>query len=114
MPGARPGGSADMQPESGPDHAYDSHWHLDKKVPVGIIVVLLGYGIAGMWFVADIKKDVEILKAATSAQAVRDDRQDRAVADGVTLLRNDMAYIRQQLDMLIRDGSARKPVLDVR
>lgn len=81
----------------------DEHWHLDKKVPVGIIVVLLGYGVAGMWFVADIKKDVEILKAANVAQSSRDALQDKIVSDGVQLLRSDIAYVRQQLDLLVRD-----------
>jgi hypothetical protein len=37
-------------------------------------------------------------------QRLRDDRQDRAVGEGVTVLRGDIAYIRQQLDQLIRDG----------
>ncbi len=95
-----------MEQEAHRDDRED-HWHLDKKVPVAFIVVLLGYGLAGMWFIADIKKDVEILKAANVSQSQRDSLQDKLLADGVALIRADMAYIRQQLDLLIRDGAKR-------
>lgn len=84
------------------------HWHLDKKVPISLIVTLLVYGVAGLWVVADIKKDVEVLKAQNQAQYARDERQDKAVAEGVMLLRADMAYIRQQLDLLLRDQQGGK------
>lgn len=89
-------------------NATEEHWHLDKRVPISLIVTLLIYGVSGLWVVVDIKKDVEVLKAEAMSQHIRDDRQDKAVADGVVLLRSELSYIRQQLDLLIRDVNARK------
>ncbi|HOX89922.1 MAG TPA: hypothetical protein PLN55_09950 [Burkholderiaceae bacterium] len=85
----------------------DGRWHLDKKVPVAFIVVLLGYGIAGMWFIADIKKDVELLKAQAPAQVQRDDRQDKAVSESVAVIRAQLDRIDANILQLIREGSKR-------
>jgi hypothetical protein len=78
-----------------------SGWHLDKRVPVSIIVVLLVYGISGMWFIADIKRDVEILKAAQIVQHERDDRQDKTVAEALADLREAVKDGNRKLDRLI-------------
>ncbi len=79
----------------------ENHWHLDKKVPIGLIVVLLMQGVAGVWAVADIKKDVELLKAAMLEQRYRDERQDKATADAVLQVRSDIKELGQKLDRLI-------------
>lgn len=93
-----------MTPERRSDD--NTGWHLDKRVPVSIIVTLLIYGISGLWFIADIKRDVEILKAAQSAQHDRDERQDRAVADALAQLRDAVREGNAKLDRLIeRNGS---------
>lgn len=80
-------------------------WHLDKKVPISLILVLLMQGVAGLWFIADIKKDVELLKAAQTEQAKRDERQDKASADALTLLRSDIKDVSQKVDRLIERRS---------
>lgn len=76
-------------------------WHLDRKVPVTIILVLVMQGVAGLWVIADIEKDVEILKAAQWAQRERDTRQDVASAEALNLVRNDIKELGQKLDRLI-------------
>lgn len=82
------------------------HWHLDKKVPISIILTLLIYGISGLWFVADIKRDVEVLKAQQTLQRDRDERQDRAVAEALAQLRDAVREGNQKLDRLIeRNGN---------
>jgi hypothetical protein len=40
-----------------------------------------------IWAIADIKKDVEVLKAQTMAQHERDERQDKTAAEAYALLR---------------------------
>lgn len=82
-------------------------WHLDKRVPVTLIITLLLQAAAGLWFAAKMDAHVAALEESRIEQRLRDDRQDRAVGEGVTILRAGMAYIRQQLDQLIRDGSGR-------
>lgn len=79
----------------------DNRWHLDKKVPVGIILVLAFQGVAGIWAVADIKKDVELLKDARVEQKERDKMQDKATADAVALVRSDIKALSDKLDRLI-------------
>ena len=79
----------------------NQHWHLDRKVPVTIIVVLVMQGIAGLWVIADIKKDVEILKAAQWAQRERDARQDHQVGEALQLVRSDIKELAQKLDRVL-------------
>ena len=79
-------------------------WHLDKKVPISIILALLMQGVVGLWAIADIKKDVEILKSQVAAQHERDERQDRLLADAMLLIRSDMKEIKDQLNRLIEKG----------
>lgn len=84
----------------------ENRWHLDKKVPISIIFMLVMQGIAGLWVIADIKKDVELLKAAMTAQYQRDERQDRTTAESINLVRQDIKEVNHKLDRLIerRDG----------
>lgn len=79
----------------------DNRWHLDKKVPVGIIMVLLFQGVAVIWYIADIKKDVELLKDNRVEQRDRDARQDRAATEAVNLVRSDIRTLGEKLDRLI-------------
>ena len=82
----------------------ETKWHLDKKVPISIILVLAMQFIGGLWVVADIKKDVEVLKAGLVTQHERDDRQDRQDRQGseaLTLVRNDILDVGRKLDRLI-------------
>jgi len=85
----------------------DNGWHLDKRVPITLILTLLIQAAAGLWFAAKMDARVIALEEGRVEQRLRDDRQDRAVGEGVTILRSDIAYIRQQLDQLIRDGNGK-------
>jgi hypothetical protein len=76
-------------------------WHLDKKVPVGLIIALLTQGAAGLWFIADIKKDVELLKAQAIVQHDRDERQDKSANDTYAVIRTQLEKMDAKLDRLI-------------
>ncbi len=82
----------------------ENRWHLDKKVPISLMLVLLMQGVAGVWAVADIKKDVELLKAAMIEQRYRDERQDKTTAEAVMQVRSDIKELSQKLDRLIERG----------
>lgn len=106
-----------------PERRSSDGWHLDKKVPISIIMTLLIYGISGLWFVADIKRDVEVLKAQQSLQHAReaeamaqqrdrDERQDRAVSEALTQVRDALREGNAKLDRLIErngGGGGAKP-----
>ena len=83
----------------------EDQWHLDKKVPLSLIFAMLVQAAMVIWAIADIKKDVEVLKAAMVQQLDRDSRQDRATADAVGLVREDIKEVKVMLQRLVeRNG----------
>ena len=74
----------------------EDQWHLDFAMLVQAAMVI--------WAIADIKKDVEVLKAAMVQQLDRDSRQDRAAADAVGLVREDIKEVKVMLSRLIDRG----------
>lgn len=87
-----------------PQTAAPDGWHLDKKVPISIIAVLVMQAVAGLWVIAEIRSDVNVLKAAKLAQEARDDRQDKTTADAVNLVRGDIQELGRKMDRLIERG----------
>lgn len=81
--------------------AETEHWHLDRKVPISIIFALVTQATLGLWAVADIKKDVEILKTQIMVQRDRDERQDKASTELVGQIRTDLRDMNSKLDRLI-------------
>ena len=79
----------------------ESEWHLDKKVPLSLIFAMLIQAAMVIWAVADIKKDVEVLKAAVAQQAERDNRQDKAGSEAVALVREDLREVKALLNKLV-------------
>lgn len=79
----------------------DSSWHLDKKVPLSLIFAMLVQAAMVIWAVADIKKDVEVLKAQVTTQRERDDRQDRSMTEAVQQVAARLERMDTKLDRLI-------------
>lgn len=79
----------------------DNQWHLDKKVPLTLIFAMLVQAAMVIWAVADIKKDVEVLKATVSVQAQRDATQDSSVREALTVIRQQYDLTNAKLDRLI-------------
>ena len=76
-------------------------WHLDKKVPLSLIFAMLIQAAMVIWAVADIKKDVEILKSRVATQADRDERQDKTLGEVVARLQTQLERMDGTLDRLI-------------
>jgi len=76
-------------------------WHLDKKVPLSLIFAMLIQAAMVIWAVADIKKDVEILKSRVATQQDRDDRQDKSMSDAVQQFVSRLERIDSKFDRLI-------------
>ena len=79
----------------------EGQWHLDKKVPLSLIFAMLVQAAMVIWAIADIKKDVEVLKAAMVQQLDRDSRQDRATADAVGLVREDIKEVKTMIARIL-------------
>lgn len=79
----------------------DNHWHLDKKVPISIIVALAVQFAGGLWFMAKLEARVLAIESNTVSQRDRDDRQDNAVTAALALARGDIKDMSGKLDRLI-------------
>lgn len=96
--------SKDNPGYNGPDRREaepSAGWHLDKKVPITLIVMLLVYGVTGLWAVADIKKDVELLKASSFEQHERDRRQDEQASGALALVRGQLERMETKMDRIL-------------
>lgn len=76
-------------------------WHLDKRVPVSIIVVLLMQFVAGLWVVAEMRKDIDVLKIQTIETRERERARDLQYAETMQHLRTDILEVNRKLDRLI-------------
>ena len=91
----------ELQVERQQERRQEGQWHLDKKVPLSLICAMLIQVGMVIWAIADIKKDVEILKSQMLAQHDRDDRQDQRGGEAVFLLRSQLEKMDTKLDRLI-------------
>jgi hypothetical protein len=82
------------------EEEVNEQWHLDKKVPLSLIFAMIFQGAMVIWAIADIKKDVELLKAQTLVQHERDERQDKNAAEAYALLRQQLEKMDAKLDRL--------------
>lgn len=79
-------------------------WHLDKKVPISIILALLFQAATGLWFLANMSTDIELLKRSENQQHDRDERQDRAQAEAYLRLSEQLQKVADKLDRIIERG----------
>lgn len=80
-------------------------WHLDKKVPIALIVVMLTQFVSVIWFIADIKKDVELLKADSAVLHQRDIQQTDSLKDALKQMQDQFQRLDSKLDRLIERSS---------
>ncbi len=76
-------------------------WHLDRKVPITLIVILvghIGYGIV-QW--TEMKARVSALETETLQQRARDDKQDRQRADDDKLVREQLQTLDRKVDRVL-------------
>ena len=76
-------------------------WHLDKKVPISLLAVLMMQGVAGIWAFADLKKDVELLKADSAVLHSNDTRAAQDFRDSLIIIRDQIGSLNNKLDRLI-------------
>lgn len=87
------------------DPDNDARWHLDKKVPISIIIALFVQFMGGVWFMSKLEARIMALETIKAEQAQRDDRQDRATAEAVAVIRAQLDRIDANILQLIRDGA---------
>lgn len=80
---------------------HDSGWHLDKKVPLSLIFAMLVQAGMVIWAIADIKKDVELVKADVVSLHTRNKEQSEGFKDAINTLQAYYARMDAKLDRLI-------------
>jgi len=82
----------------------DSQWHLDKKVPLSLIFAMLLQAAMVIMAVADIKKDVELLKADAVTLHQQRQQQSDSFKDAMQQMRDQFSRLDAKLDRLIERG----------
>ena len=82
-------------------------WHLDHKIPIGLLLAMIGQVVGVVWFFAGIKQDVELLKADTAALHTRDNQQADSFREAIKTLQEQFARVDAKLDRLIERDHTR-------
>jgi len=91
---------------TGPENL--NHWHLDRRVPVSIIVVLVVQLVGGLWFMFELRSDIDnntrdISRIERSVDVITTSAQEQAVQLGrieeqITGLRSDILRLIGAID----------------
>jgi len=81
-----------------------NHWTLDRRVPVSIIVVLLLQIVGGLWFMFELRSDVntnarDIARIERSVDVITASAQQQAVQLG--RIEEQVAGLRQDISRLL-------------
>lgn len=76
-------------------------WHLDRKVPIGLIVLMIAQVVGVVWFFAGIKQDVELLKADSVVLHARDNQNFEALNAAMKTFNDTFARLDAKIDRLI-------------
>lgn len=83
----------------------NGNWHLDKRVPISLILALLGQFLIGLWFVSKLDARVYALELNLIVQRERDTTQDTQRENSFQMLRSDLRDMSAKLDRLIENGN---------
>ena len=85
-----------------------NHWHLDRRVPVSIILVMVVQLVGGLWFMFELRSDVntnarDISRIERSVDVITTSAQTQAVQLGrieteITGLRSDIERLLKLLE----------------
>ena len=76
-------------------------WHMDRKVPISIIITMIGIAAAGMSAYGDLKRDIELIKADNLVLHQRSNKQDDDLDKAIAVLQAHYSRMDAKLDRLI-------------
>lgn len=92
-----------------PQPHHGESWHLDKRVPISLIVALSVQLFGGAYYIGQLEsrmdKRVSVLEAQLVAQHERDVRQDENVTATLSALQQRFDRLDGKLDRLIEKGA---------
>jgi hypothetical protein len=80
-------------------------WHLDRKVPISLIITIIGLFLAGMSAYGDLKREIALMQADISVLHKSDDKQADALKDALASLQSQLNRIDANLYRLIERGA---------
>jgi Tfp pilus assembly protein PilO len=81
-----------------------NRWHLDKKVPITLLMTIVVQTVLGVVFLTKLDSRVARLEDDRHAQLRRDESQDNEARAAVAQLRSYLDRIDGKLDRLIERG----------
>lgn len=79
-----------------------AHWHLDRRVNVGHLIATLMLAASVFAWGSAIDKRVAVVEAAVVQNEKDNQRQDAALKDSATLIREDLRGLREEIRELGR------------
>lgn len=79
-------------------------WHLDKRVPITLIVTIIIQTVSFVWFFSKMDSRIGSLESGAIVQKERDAGQDNNAKEALANLRGDIREIDRKLDRLIERG----------
>lgn len=76
-------------------------WHLDKKVPISIILALFAQFGMGLWYAGRMENRIDHLEREYQVQIDRDNKQDSNLHSASNLMQSRLDRIDGKLDRLI-------------
>jgi hypothetical protein len=73
-------------------------WHLKKEIQFGHIITTATVVAASFFYITKIEQRIALVEQQIIAQHERDDRQDRATAESLALIRQQLEKMDAKLD----------------
>lgn len=89
------------------DRRSEDQWHLDKKVPITILLALAINAFAGIWWASKLESRIERVEQLFLEQRSRDSAQDQTILENRNERNQRFNRIEDKLDRLITQFSER-------
>jgi len=76
-------------------------WHLDRKVPISLILTIILLAVGGMSGYSDLKKEIALMQSEIGTLQKADDRQADALKDALGGLQSQLNRMEANLYRLI-------------
>ncbi len=79
-------------------------WHLDKRIPIATLLSMLGLVVVGTLHLAEMRKDIEVLRQEQTALSNRVTKQDADNIRAFDRFYSELREMNSKLDRLIQNG----------
>jgi hypothetical protein len=90
-----------MMPDDEPLSEAQAHWHLDRRIPIALLLGLVLQSFAIAWWASDVSARVTMLERHSIATAPQGDRLTR-VEVRIEAVQGDVTEIKSDIKRLIR------------